>query len=178
VLPEASLLRFFVPEELGEREPLDGLFVGTFRGGDETCDGGRHLGAQRDSAFPLIDEIEELGDDLVAGLVGIQLKGFERWTIVFSKSVAARGFAPATEDMLTEVTTPRLCGWERFWVKVAKTGQTFHSRGSLAGLRGFAKILMKGLSASQKGGEGKANSTSFLATTSGNGKHEKRPRIR
>jgi len=151
VFPEATLLRLFVAEELGEREPLDGLFVRTFRGGDETSDGWRHLRAQRDGAFALIDEIKQLGDDLVSGLVGIQLEGFERWSIILSESVAPCGFAPAAEDVLAEVTTPRLCGWERFWVKVAKTGQTFHSRGRLAGLRGFAKILIKGLSAGQEG---------------------------
>src|SRR5215472_10251123 len=95
------------------------------------------------SAFVLV--VVKLADDFAAAFGREQFERFERWTIVFAKSVSAGGSSPALEDELPGVSAPQLWLWDWFGIKVPEAGQTFHLRvgGRLAGRRGDGQFVIR-----------------------------------
>src|SRR6185369_4905924 len=85
-------------------------------------------------------EVIELPHDFLAALGREQFKGFQRRTVVFAKAVAAGGLAPLVENELPRVRAPDVGVGQRFGIKIAETGQSFHkSAPKVRGGRGKEK---------------------------------------
>ena len=132
MFPQPALLLAFIAEQLRDGEPLDGLFIIAFVRGDHAGQRRRHFRPQRNGAFPLVHKVVELADDFLAALRREQFQGFQRRTVVFAEAVAAGNFAPLVKDILARVGAPHVVVRERFGIKIAESGQSFH-RESIAG---------------------------------------------
>ena len=84
-------------------------------------------GRKRDVAVAFVHEVVELPDDFLAALGGEQFERFQRRAVVFAKAVAPGGIAPFVENVLARVRTPHVLVRQRFGIKIAKSGQSFHS---------------------------------------------------
>ena len=119
-LAQPPLLLFLVAEETGDGKPLDRFAEIPVPRGDHARHGGGHLGAQRDLALALVDEVEKLSDEFAAALFAVQLDGFERRAIHLDETVAPGGRAPGVENVGARGGVSR--------VKIAETGEGLHGR--------------------------------------------------
>src|SRR5690606_24057011 len=71
VLAEAATLLLLVAEELRHAEPADRLAHRRCMRRNHPCESRRHLRTQRYVTTALVDELEQLGHDLVAALGGV-----------------------------------------------------------------------------------------------------------
>ncbi len=76
-----------------------------------------HLWPQGDVAVALVPEGIQLLDDLVAALLGVQLEGLERRSVVLLEAVARGDAAPGGEDVIAERQFVR--------VEIAEAGERF-----------------------------------------------------
>ena len=126
VLAQTPLLLPLIAEQLGDGEPLDGLFVVALMRGDHARQGGRHFRAQRDFAAAFVGEIVQLPDDFVAAFEGVELQRLQRGAVVFAEAVAARHGAPFSKNVLAGIRAPHIGERQRLGIKVPESRQTIH----------------------------------------------------
>jgi hypothetical protein len=94
VLAQPAALLAFVSEELRNREPPHRLGQRVRAGRDHPGKRRSHFRTQCDRPATLVRERVQLPDDLLAALLCIQLRRFERRPVVLRKPVPARDIAP------------------------------------------------------------------------------------
>jgi len=102
VLPQAALLRTLVSEELGDRVPAHRLRESGRPRRHHPGEGRGHLRPQGHLPPALVLEGVELLDDLLAGLLRVQLEGLQRRPVVLDEAVPLRHLAPRLEDVSSE----------------------------------------------------------------------------
>ena len=99
MLAQAPPLLPLIAEELREGEPPDRLLqpVGPRRHHPRERRG--HFRPEGDRTLPLVDEIVELPDDLIAGLRRVQLERLEGRAVVLLEAVPRGHTPPGLEDV-------------------------------------------------------------------------------
>jgi len=124
---QTALLLAFVAEKLRDGEPLDGLFVTALVRGDHARERRRHFRPQRNFTVTFVFEIIKLRDNFFAALGCEEFERFERRAVVFAEAVTARDRPPFFKNKLARVGAPNVRVRQRFGIKIAKSGQSFHA---------------------------------------------------